>query len=96
LEKKISNLNDEFDLGLFLRVVRNNIAWVILFFIIAFLMAFLYLRYTYPMYAAKTVIQIQPKDDKTNVLEVKDYGIKSDLPSKIELMKSAVFLDTVF
>ena len=96
MEKKISNLNDEFDLGLFIKVVKNNIAWIILFFIIAFLMAFLYLRYTYPIYSAKAIIQIQPKNDNTNVLQIKDYSIKSDLPSKIELLKSAVFLDTVF
>jgi len=96
LEKRISNLNDEFDLGLFIKVIKNNIAWIILFFIIAFLMAFLYLRYTYPIYTAKAVIQIQPKVDKTNVLQIKDYSIKTDLPSKIELLQSAVFLDTVF
>ena len=96
VERKISNLNDEFDLKLFLKVAKINSAWIVLFFIISFLMAFLYLRYTYPIYEAKTVIQIALADKNSKLLLDKEFSTQSDISSKIELLKSPTFLDRVF
>ena len=96
VERKISNLNDEFDLKLFLKVAKINSAWIVLFFIISFLMAFLYLRYTYPIYEAKTVIQIALADKNSKLLLDKEFSAQSDISSKIELLKSPTFLDRVF
>jgi capsular exopolysaccharide synthesis family protein len=96
VERKISNLNDEFDLKLFLKVAKRNSAWIVLFFIISFLMAFLYLRYTYPIYEAKTVIQIALADKNSKLLLDKEFSTQSDISSKIELLKSPTFLDRVF
>lgn len=95
VERKISNLNDEFDLKLFIKVARKNVAWIVLFFIISFLMAFLYLRYTYPIYEAKSIIQIGLADKSSRVLFGDIKPIKSDLPSKIELLRSPIFLSRV-
>lgn len=97
VERKISNLNDEFDLRLFFKVARKNIAWIVLFFIIAFLMAFLYLRYTYPIYEAKSIIQIGLADKNSRMI-FDNAGVKpnkGDLPSKIELLRSNTFLSRV-
>jgi capsular exopolysaccharide synthesis family protein len=96
VERKISNLNDEFDLKLFLKVAKRNSAWIVLFFIISFLMAFLYLRYTYPIYEAKTVIQIALADKNSKLIFDKEFSSQSDISSKIELLKSPTFLDRVF
>jgi capsular exopolysaccharide synthesis family protein len=95
VERKISNLNDEFDLKLFLSVTRKNIAWIVLFFVISFLMAFLYLRYTYPIYEAKSIIQIGLADQNSRFLFNSVQPNKSDLPSKIELLRSPTFLTRV-
>lgn len=95
VERKISNLNDEFDFKLFLSVIRKNIAWIVLFFVISFLMAFLYLRYTYPIYEAKSIIQIGIADQSSRVLLNSVNPIKSDLPGKIELLRSPTFLNRV-
>lgn len=95
VERKISNLNDEFDLKLFLSVMRRNIAWIVLFFVISFLMAFLYLRYTYPIYEAKSIIQIGLADQSSKVMLGNLKPLKSDLPSKIELLRSPTFLNRV-
>lgn len=95
VERKVSNLNDEFDFKLFLKVARKNIAWIVLFFIISFLMAFLYLRYTYPIYEAKSIIQIGLADKSSRILLGDVKPIKSDLPSKIELLRSPTFLSRV-
>jgi uncharacterized protein involved in exopolysaccharide biosynthesis len=95
-EKKISNVTDEFDIRLFLRVARKNIAWIVLFFIIAFLMGFLYLRYTYPIYESKSVIQIaKPQNNAQSILK-KSSSETFNLPGKIELLKSPVFLNRIF
>jgi tyrosine-protein kinase Etk/Wzc len=96
VERKISNLNDEFDLKLFLKVAKRNSAWIVLFFIVSFLMAFLYLRYTYPIYEAKTVIQIALADKNSKLLLDKEFSAQSDISSKIELLRSPTFLDRVF
>lgn len=95
-ERKISNLNDDFDLKLFFKVIRKNIAWILLFFVIAFLMAFLYLRYTYPIYESKSIIQIALADKNSKMLLDREFTAKSDLPGKIELLRSQTFLDRVF
>ncbi len=95
VERKISNLNDEFDFRLFVKVTRKNVAWIVLFFIISFLMAFLYLRYTYPIYEAKSIIQIGLADKSSRVLFGDVKSLKSDLPSKIELLRSPTFLNRV-
>lgn len=96
VERKISNLNDDFDFRLFVKVLRKNIAWVLLFFVIAFLMAFLYLRYTYPIFESKSIIQITLADKNSRMLLGDDFKAQRDLSSKIELLKSATFLDRVF
>jgi capsular exopolysaccharide synthesis family protein len=95
MERKISNLNDDFDIKLFFKVARNNAAWIILFFIIAFLMAFLYLRYTYPIYEANAIIQVTKADNGSKVIMENEF-FKSDIPSKIELLRSSTFLGRVF
>jgi uncharacterized protein involved in exopolysaccharide biosynthesis len=80
VERKVSNLNDEFDLKLFFKVASKNAAWIVLFFIISFLMAFLYLRYTYPIYEAKTIIQIGLTNSNSKMLPQGEYVEKSDFP----------------
>lgn len=93
--KKISNLNSEFDLRLLVRVARKNLAWIILFFILAFLIAFLYLRYTHPIYQSKATIQITASDKTSNFLIKNDF-IKNDLSVRIEQLRSPVFLNKIF
>jgi capsular exopolysaccharide synthesis family protein len=96
VEKKVSNLNDDFDFRLFLKVVRKNIAWIFLFFVIAFSMAFLYLRYTYPIFESKSIIQIALSDKNSRMLLGDNFSAQRDISGKIELLKSATFLDRVF
>lgn len=95
-ERKVSNFNDEFDLRLFIRVAKRNSAWVILFFIISFLIAFLYLRYTHPKYQAKSIIQIQKETNAPKGIFPSDGNRSSNLASKIELLRSPNFLERVF
>ena len=56
--KKISGINDELDLKLFFFITKKNIIYAIVFLTIALTSAYLYLRYTHPIYEAKVIIQI--------------------------------------
>jgi uncharacterized protein involved in exopolysaccharide biosynthesis len=94
--KKITTFNEDFDFNLFKKVIRKNLAWVFLFGVIAFLMAFLYLRYTYPIYESKAIIQIAMANSNSKLLLDENFKSNTDLPSKVELLKSATFLNRVF
>lgn len=95
-EKRITTFNDDFDFNLFKKVIRKNLAWVFLFAVIAFLMAFLYLRYTYPIFESKAIIQVTMANSNSKILLDKNFQSSTDLPRKIELLKSATFLSRVF
>jgi capsular exopolysaccharide synthesis family protein len=95
-EKKITTFNEDFDFNLFKKVIRKNLAWVFLFAVIAFLMAFLYLRYTYPIFESKAIIQVTMANSSSKILLDKNFQSSTDLPRKIELLKSATFLSRVF
>ena len=95
-EKKITTFNEDFDFNLFKKVIRKNLAWVFLFAVIAFLMAFLYLRYTYPIFESKAIIQVTMANSNSKILLDKNFQSSTDLPRKIELLKSATFLSRVF
>ena len=93
--KKISNLNDDFDFSLFVKITQRNIPWIIIFFVISFMFAFLYLRYTYPIFEAKSVIQIANNSDEAKKL-LKTSQSVINLDGKIEILKSPNFLSRVF
>ena len=95
-EKKITTFNEDFDFNLFKKVIRKNLSWVFLFAVIAFLMAFLYLRYTYPIFESKAIIQVTMANSNSKILLDKNFQSSTDLPRKIELLKSATFLSRVF
>lgn len=95
-EKRITTFNEDFDFNLFKKVIRKNLAWVFLFAVIAFLMAFLYLRYTYPIFESKAIIQVTMANSNSKILLDKNFQSSTDLPRKIELLKSATFLSRVF
>jgi tyrosine-protein kinase Etk/Wzc len=95
-EKKITTFNEDFDFALFKKVIRKNLAWVFLFGVIAFLMAFLYLRYTYPIFESKAIIQIAMANTNSKILLDNEFNSNTDLPGKVELLKSTTFLNRVF
>ncbi|MEI6764146.1 MAG: polysaccharide biosynthesis tyrosine autokinase [Bacteroidota bacterium] len=93
--KKISIINDELDLKLLLFIARKNIYFPIIFIIIAIIGAVLYLRYTHPVYESNSIIQIQTNEEANKILGVQDMGSESELPRKIEVMRSFTFLQRV-
>ncbi len=57
--KKTSTINEEFDLSLFLFIAKKSLIWILLFFIVAILTAFLYVRYASEVYESTSILQIK-------------------------------------
>jgi capsular exopolysaccharide synthesis family protein len=91
--KKIPAINDEFDVKLLLFTAKKNFFFVIIFLVISIVLAFLYLRYTYPEYETKTVIQLDVQNEANKfVLFQEEQATESDIANRIELLRSPVFL----
>lgn len=87
-----SFLNSEFDLGLFLFILKKNSAWFIILFLIAGASAFFYLRYTLPVYESTSVLQIRNTNTASNVLKVDNlYGGEDDISADLEFLRSKEF-----
>src|ERR1019366_3202767 len=95
-KERITNFSGEFELGLFLFIARKSILWIVLFLGIAGVSAFLYLRYTPPVFESHTTLQIQTSNQATNLLNVSDFGEnKNTLSEAIELLRSKVLFKRV-
>jgi tyrosine-protein kinase Etk/Wzc len=91
LKKKIPALNDELDIRLFLYITRKNIIFVAVLLITAFIGAFLYLRYTHPVYESRVVIQVNMEEQTSKILNVNNL-YEEGLQKKLVLLSSPVFL----
>lgn len=84
-----SNNKNEFDLEVFLEIVKNSKIWFITFFLITFSFAYIYIRYTPPVFESNLTIQIHKDNEANNVLNMySQMGDQQDITSELELMKS--------
>src|ERR1051326_92347 len=91
-KERVSKLSSDFEIGLFFYLLRKSIFWIILFFIIAISSAYLYLRYTPPIFESKTVMQVNTENEATKILNVQNnFETQNDIAKSIELLRSKVF-----
>ncbi|MFW6351650.1 MAG: GumC family protein [Bacteroidota bacterium] len=90
--KKISNINDELDIKLFLYISKRNVLFPLVFIVIALLGAWLYIRYTPPVYQTSAVIQMGSDNEASRILPTTNI-YEDDLAKQIELMRSNTFLN---
>ncbi len=91
---KIPKLNEEFDPKLFRFILLRKLPIIILIFIISFLGAYLMLRYTQPIYEAKTIIQIESESKAQKFLELGRITY-DQFSQKLELLRSRTFIERV-
>ncbi len=91
-KEKIPTLNQDFELETFLTVLRKNLIFVIIFFVIAISVGYLYFRYTQPTYSSYSVIQIK-KENKTREILGLSSSVRMD--PTLEILRSEEFLKTV-
>ena len=90
--KRIPIINDKFDLSVLLHILSKSWWICLLLPIIMGVLAFLYLRYTQPVYTASCIIQINEENRTSDMLNVSTSFNRTDLPKTIELMRSKEFL----
>ncbi len=91
--KKISNINEEIDIKLFIYIVWKNLFLISLFLLIAFVGSYLYLHYTHPVFEAKAIIQLETNEAMKQFLG--NTLPEDDLSKKTELLRSATFLERI-
>jgi tyrosine-protein kinase Etk/Wzc len=94
MENKGFIVNKEFDVSI-LKTVLSRLWWVpVLLVLIAMSGAYLYLRYTKPMYESSMIIQVEEQDNAKEILNVENINIrKNDLSATIELMRSELMFE---
>lgn len=96
--KKIPILNEKIDPFILWYVFKRSIILLAIIFIIALGSAFVYLRYTPPLYKASSVIQI--KNESENTKQLLELNIQKtedvNLNQTIELLRSPEFLKRTF
>lgn len=89
--KKISTINDELDIKLFFYIAKRNFLFPLVFIVVALTGAWLYLRYTPPIFQTSATLQLGSQSQVTRILPTADI-YEDDMAKQIELMRSTVFL----
>ncbi len=90
--ERITNFSNEFDLGLFLYIVKRSLVWIALCLLLAFAAAWIYLRYTAPNYESKAVLQFGQSNTAEKVLKVSELVEGNNLTADVELLRSRYFV----
>jgi capsular exopolysaccharide synthesis family protein len=88
LEQKGIFVNKDFQPEILLTVFKKNWLWIPVMFTLFFSGAFIYLRYTKPIFESTAVIQIGSKDQGKEVIGLENLNTKKGLSEAIELMRS--------
>lgn len=85
-------LNKEFDLQVLLTVLKRSWFWIPLILTVFLTGAFLYLRYTKPVFESNAVVQVVSEDQGESVLNIKNVNAKPSISKEIQLLKSEFIL----
>jgi len=92
--KKITPLNEEFDFKLFVTIAKKNAIWFGIFMFVSVMFAFLYLRYTAPVFEAVSVLKLADDNTEGGMLLGKQENMFNDGKNKMagdaELIRSKI------
>ncbi len=91
-QTKIPLINDKFDIAIFIQILKKNYWIALVLILFSIIGAFLYLRYTQPIYNAMSIIQINETNRTTRVLDIEDVYHNDDISKVIELLRSKEFI----
>ena len=91
---RIPKLNEEFDPKLFRYILVKKLPIIFFIFFSFLLVSYLILRYTKPIYEAKTVIQIESESKAEKILDVQRFSTEQ-IYQRLELLRSRVFVERV-
>jgi tyrosine-protein kinase Etk/Wzc len=95
---RISILNEEFDLSLFILISQKRWKLLVGIFLVCIIIASTYLRYAQRIYEESCVIQVTSQNTASKVLSLTaTYGASNENEEEaVEFMRSRLFLDKVF
>lgn len=96
---KISLLNEEFDLSLFIMILKKRWKLIAIIFGVLLSAAAIYLRYAQRVYQESCVIQISSQNTANKVFSTAENMLQSnedEVAESVELMRSRIFLEKVF
>jgi tyrosine-protein kinase Etk/Wzc len=88
VEKSGFIVNKDFNPSIVLLILKRNWYVLPLFLVMLFIGAFLYLRYTQPIFESRSTIQLGDRDQGQEILDIKSFSEKKDLSTTIELLRS--------
>ncbi len=92
-----SNPSESIDFNKFRIIIRNNLLWIILIFIVTNATAILFVRYTKDLYESESEIKLDVKQDATE-LGIREFTQDNNLnllSGEIETIQSKLFLNNV-
>jgi len=93
-KKKITPLNEEFDFKLFISITKKTLPWLLFFVFLSIASAYIYLRYTPPVYEASTVIKVTSENNANKILDINNSFFvdqtNTKLAGDIELIRSNI------
>jgi tyrosine-protein kinase Etk/Wzc len=90
--QRITNFSNEFELGLFLYILRRSLLWILLVLLTSLTTALLYLKYTAPIYEARSILQLRESNTAEQVLSMSTFAEDKNLYADVEFMRSHLFL----
>lgn len=94
-KRKISKYNNEYNSYLLRTVLKKNLWLIILFFIIIISIIWAFLRYTQPIYQAKTIIQLNTENRATELINSNTFTKDNTLENKVEVLSSPEFIKRI-
>ena len=89
---RIANFSNDFEVGLFIFILKKNLFLVVSILITCITIALTYLHYTPSVYQSRATLQIQKRDNAKKVLNVDDIYDESSLTAETELLKSDLLI----
>lgn len=94
-KSKISKYNNEYNSYLLRIVLKKNLWLIILFLAIILLGIWAFLRYTQPIYQAKTIIQLNKENRVTELISSNVFTKDNTLENRVEVLSSPEFIKRV-
>lgn len=89
---KIPKINNDFDVAVFLQLLKKKYYLILISVVLSLIAAFLYLRYTPPLFSSSSIVQINESNKNEQILDIKGMYKNEDILKNIELLRSKEFL----
>ena len=95
-KQRLEDFSNNLDIGLLLDIIIKSKWWYVLFFSIAGISVFLYLRYSEPIYQSQSVIQIT-SSDANQIFQLNPISNEGNnkVSEAIEQIRSKIFLERI-